>query len=135
MTLKIKLSGWKQELPAKTNEITKLIKQVKNNLPKEYIELLKFSNGGEGELQIEPGWFQLWKANEVINKNKVYEIDKYLPGYFGFGSSGGGELLAIKTTSSGKQKSVVMVPFIPMEEKEAIVIADSFAQFIASIGK
>lgn len=88
---------------------------------------MQFSNGGEGKLSVEPGWFQIWPAQEVLELNRVYKVDVWLPGFFGFGS--GGELLAIHS-DSGK---IHMIPFI-MAQEEVRLIANRFAEFVAAMG-
>lgn len=69
----------------------------------------------------------------MIKLNKANEIDKYLPGFFGFGSNGGGELFAFEIIQ-GEPWKIVMIPFIPMEANEAITIANDFEEFIRAIG-
>lgn len=125
---------WKRKPPAENTVIQKLIAASKKRLPDDYITLLHYSNGGEGDMGIEPGWFQIWPAEKVIELNQIYKIEETLPGLFGFGSNGGGELLAFDMRG-GEPWEVVMIPFIPMRQKEAILIADSFQKFVQSIGK
>jgi hypothetical protein len=61
-------------------------------LPEQYLEFLARTNGSEGELAVEPGWFQVWRVEEALVASEDYEIPEYLPGYFAFGGNGGGEL-------------------------------------------
>jgi len=103
-------------------------------LPEEYLKLLLISNGGEGELGIEPGWFQLWPAEMVIEHNRNYEVQKNVPGFFAFGSSGGGEMIAFAARGK-KPWKVVMIPFIPMQESDVVVIAEDFGEFLLNIGR
>jgi hypothetical protein len=98
-------------------------------LPADYLAFLRLSNGGEGELGVEPGWFQLWPAEEVASLNRDYAVAEFLPAHIGFGSDGGGELLAF-----APQGEVVAVPFIPMDASEARVLATSFRQLAALFG-
>lgn len=128
----LKDRDWHREEPAGQKQVQDLIANAVPGLPQEYIAFLQFSNGGAGSLGIHPGWFQLWAAEEVIKMNEGYEIDKNLPGYFGFGSNGGGELLAFEMIQ-GKPWKVVMIPFIPMEVDEAITIANDFEEFVRAI--
>ena len=125
---------WKRKPPAERAVIQKLIAASKKRLPDDYITLLLYSNGGEGDLNIEPGWFQIWPAEQVIEFNQTYEIEETLPGFFGFGSNGGEELLAFDMRRS-EPWEVVMIPFIPMRQEEAILIADSFQKFVQSVGR
>lgn len=130
----LKDADWDKNEPAKPEAIQNIIDFAKDELPKEYLALLRYSDGGEGKLYLEIGWFALWSSAEVIELNKGYEIDKYLPGYFGFGSNGGGELLAFDM-EGGKPWKVVAIPFIPMSAREAEVIAKNFEEFIRAIGR
>ena len=125
---------WDREVPADPKAIQQLVAEALVDLPEEYLTLLQHSNGGEGELGVEPGWFQLWPNEKVIEYNNSYEVAENVPGFFGFGSSGGGELLAFDMRG-GKPWKIVMIPFIVMQVEDAIVIADDFGTFVQSIGR
>ena len=60
------------------------------SLPADFLAFLRLSDGGEGEMGFEPGRFQLWSAEQIAGLNRAYNIPSQLPGYVGFGSSGGG---------------------------------------------
>ena len=60
-------------------------------------------------------------------------MHEFVPGFFGFGSNGGGELLAFDVRGSCPWP-IVMIPFIPMEVDEAIKVAGSFDELIYLIG-
>jgi SMI1/KNR4 family protein SUKH-1 len=91
--------------------------------------LLGVTNGGEGDLGVEPGWFVPWRAEDVLLNNSEYQIAEYAPGLFGFGSNGGGECLAFDLRDAGTRR-IVMVPFIGMDLQEIVVIAENFDQFV-----
>jgi len=55
-------------------------------------------------------------------------------GFFGFGSNGGGELLAFDLRD-GEPYPIVIVPLIPLDPNEAIQIARSFDELRELIGK
>jgi hypothetical protein len=120
---------WMRELPA-DGRIVEQLEAALPALPADYLAFLRLSNGGEGVLGVEPGWFQLWTAEEVPRRNQDYAVTELLPGYIGFGSSGGGELLAFAPT-----RRIVMVPFIPMDASEARVMATSFRELAAVFGR
>jgi hypothetical protein len=125
---------WTKKEPAELRLVQYLVGNAVSGLPEGYLALLLYNDSGEGPLSIEPGWFQLWSAEDVIVWNKSYEIDKYLPGFFGFGSNGGGELLAFDT-KQGQPWKIVMIPFILMTANEAVIIAINFEEFIQTIGR
>jgi hypothetical protein len=129
------LDGWHtREYPASPEALESLAASAPLQLPEEYFALLRFSNGGEGELGVEPGWFQLWPAEEVLPLNRAYGVPEFLPGFFGLGSNGGGELLALDARI-GPPYKVVMVPFVPMEVLEAETIAEDFLGFVRALGR
>jgi hypothetical protein len=125
--------NWVKQAGASPESVERLASVAPLELPKAYLDLLLFSNGGEGDLGIEPGWFQLWSAETVIDLNDKYQVQENVPGFFAFGSNGGGEMLALDGRSQ-KPPQVAMVPFIPMEKDEAMIIAPDFETFIRSIG-
>lgn len=102
-------------------------------LPSEYADYLRTTNGGEGDLAAEPGWFQMWSAENVVELNKSYEVQKFLPGFFGIGSNGGDELLAFDMRPS-RSWPIVMVPFIPMHAAKARPVAPDFVSFVRLMG-
>ena len=103
-------------------------------LPQSYFDQLAASNGGEGDLGVEPGWIAFWPAEEVLESNAAYSLAEFLPGFFGFGSNGGGELLAFDVRAQ-EPYPIVMVPFIPLEAREAVQIARSFEELREFIGR
>lgn len=127
--------GWQyRQPPATPDAVAALSAEAGVELPEEYLSLLLLSNGGGGPLGVEPGWFQLWPVEEVLSLNRGYEVQENVPGLFGFGSNGGGELLAFDTRK-GLPWRIVMVPFIPMEVDEIIEIAEDFAHFLRATGQ
>lgn len=79
---------WRGKPPASEDVLRQLRANCAFTLPPAYLDLLRFSNGGEGDISIEPDWCCLWAAEEVIENNKDYEVSEHLPGFFGFGSNG-----------------------------------------------
>lgn len=124
--------AWSRCQPAPESDLAALRANVSDSLPSSYFEFLRLSNGGEGELGVEPGWFRIWPASEVLSANKAYEIPSVLPGYLGFGSSGGGELLAFRLDRP--DPPIVMIPFIPLDAAEELPVAANFAEFVSKLG-
>ena len=103
-------------------------------LPQAYLAFFSQFNGAEGPLGVEPGWFVVWSAEEALVASDEYEVPKYLPGYFAFGSNGSGELLVFRLVGPGESQ-VFMVPAIGMAEPELLSVASSFAEFTGQMGK
>jgi hypothetical protein len=97
-------------------------------LPPQYVSYFASDGPKEGGLSVEPGWFQLWPLTEVERWNRKYHVSKFAPGFLGFGSSGGGEMLAFDAAGH-----VVMLPMVGMSADEAKLVADSWNEFIEKI--
>jgi hypothetical protein len=97
-------------------------------LPTQYV--LYFAGDGpkEGELAIEPGWFQLWSPADAERLNREYHVQQVAPGFLGFGSNGGGEMLAFDA-----EGRVVMIPFVGLSADEARPVASSWSEFVERI--
>ena len=125
---------WRGESPAPESAIERLLIESDLPLPTAYLNQLRRSNGGEGDLAIEPGWVSFWKAEEVVQLNRAYEVTENVPGFFGFGSNGGGELFAFKTADI-IPFPIYMIPFIVMSEEDAVLIAQDFEAFNCAVGR
>ena len=127
-------AGWTRHPPATEEAVQALMANCDFALPVEYLFFLRFSNGGEGFLCIEPWYFRLCPAEEVVAYNQGYHVEEFLPGWFAIGSNGGGEMLAIRKRD-GSPCPVYMVPFIPMAEPDAVQIAHDFETFAMALGR
>jgi len=124
---------WRPGPPGNAEVIAALQTQAPIKLPDLYLRFLALSNGGEGDLGIAPGWFAPWPAENVAEHNRGYEVVDSLPGFWAFGSNGGGEMFAFDARGSTPWP-IVMVPFMPMELEEVVCIAPSFEEFAQAIG-
>jgi len=120
------------ELGEKPSEadIEKFLPRLPSGLPKSYIDFLKRHNGGSGDLPAQPCYFVLWELESLIEYNTDYEIQNYLPNYFGIGGNGGGEFFAFDLETL----KIFTIPFIPMNEEDAILVAESFEEFEKMMG-
>ena len=125
---------WYAQPPASPEAIATLRARSGLDLPPAYLAFLERSNGGGGDLGIDSGWVSLWPAEEVVELNRGYEVQQWISDFFGFASNGGGELFAFDTRTPHPW-NVYMLPFIPMDEDEAILGADDFATFAQVIGR
>lgn len=124
---------WQRASPASATALEGLTNGAGVALPEDYLTFLLHCNGGEGQLGVEPGWFQIWPAEEVLEFQVGYHQVEFIPGFFGFGSSGGGDLIAFDTRGD-RPWPIVTIPFIPMEPKYATVVAHDFTEFIQKMG-
>ena len=100
------------------------------DLPSDYIDYLKADGVSEGFTDGQPGYFMLWDPDEVESSNAELQVQKLAPGYLGFGSDGGGELLAFDATGA-----VFMLPMVGMEPRYAKKIAESWNEIAERITK
>jgi hypothetical protein len=126
-------AGWTRAARAPAEAI-ELLAAGLPDLPPDYLAFLRLSNGGEGPLPADPGWFQLWPAEEVVSLNAAYKVADFLPGYVAFGSDGGAGMLAFgaRPESWGR---VFVVPFIPMSPEAVRPIATDFAALARTFGR
>ena len=103
---------------------------MKIKLPADYIEYIETDGISEGFTEGEPGYFQLWPPDEIQSMNRSLQVQENAPGYIGFGSDGGGELLAFD-----KAGAVFKLPMVGMSAEDAIRIADSWAQISKRVHK
>ena len=124
---------WTSAPGATPSDVNRLTTAVQVELPAEYLDLLQHSNGGEGELAVRPGWFQLYGINfaaELWN-DKFYRSE--FPDYYFFGSNGGLESFAL-VLGGPNAGSVVAVDAIAGVES-SYVVAGSFGEFTQYLGK
>ncbi|MGB8355024.1 MAG: SMI1/KNR4 family protein [Chthoniobacteraceae bacterium] len=93
------------------------------NLPLEYISYIETDGISEGLTDGMPGYFILWHPDEIESNNTSLKIQTYAPGFLGFGSDGGGELLAFDASGA-----VFMLPMIGMAPKYAQKIGNSWKE-------
>lgn len=96
-------------------------------LPKDYADFLKEHNGGEGF--IGESYIIFFKAEELVEFNREYEVEKYAPGILLFASNGGGEAYGFDTHEV--EMPIVRIPFIFMERQSAETIARDLANLFA----
>ena len=115
--------------PADSGVVEGLYSNLGVTLPGDYLDFLRQHNGGEGF--IEDNYIVFWKAEELADFNREYEVEKYAPGILLFGSDGGGEGYGFDTQSAAMP--IVRVPFIGMERRYATPIAKDFPDLFAKL--
>jgi hypothetical protein len=111
--------------PATSEAITAFERTTSKQLPGEYVDFLKITDGGEGF--VGKAYVILWGVGELVSMNQGYAVENYVPGLLIFGSDGGGEAFGFDTRNP--QWPTVQVPFVGMEWALAQPIAASFMGF------
>ena len=117
--------------PAVADTINRIEVESSLNLPVEYKEFLRKQNGGEGF--IGNAYAMLWRAEELLEKNRSYQVRDYAPGLFLFGSDGGDEAFAFDMRLDSKP--IVSVPFVGMKLSETLPVAENFDEFLEVLFK
>jgi hypothetical protein len=114
--------------PASRQALASLRAGLSKPLPERYMVFLGRANGGEGF--IGERYVRLWRAEELIEVNRGYNVAEFFPNLFLIGTDGGGEAYAFDV--SVNDPTIFEVPFIGMPS-DARAIADSFDSFVAAL--
>ncbi len=101
-------------------------------MPADYRDFMSTRDGGEGFVQDQ--YLILWRAGELIEFNRDYEVEIYAPGLVFFGSNGGGEAFAFDARP-GENMKIRIVPFIGMSLAAAKPVADNFEIFLIRLAE
>lgn len=123
---------WRKVDGALQSHIVELKSALPFEPPVEYIEFLRYSNGGEGELALEPLWFQLFDINFAIQLWRDDNYRREYPELFFFGSNGGLESIAFDMGCPDPWP-IVMVDCIA-GLNSARCISRSIEEFIERVG-
>lgn len=123
---------WRKVDGASQHQIAELFSALPFEPPAEYLEFLRYSNGGEGELALEPLWFQLFDVAFAIQLWQDENYRREYPELFFFGSNGGLESIAFDM-SSPKPWPIIMVDCIAGLDS-ARRISGSIEEFIERVG-
>lgn len=128
-------SDWYKQAGASAEALEKLRRVCDFELPVPLLELLAYSDGGEGSLPVEPYNFCLDSAETIAQAQIERTYEEFFPGYFVFGSNGGGELIALDTNATTGMPVVTLDSTnIDLSESRREV-AGSFEAFLLVVGK
>lgn len=114
-------------------QVQRLAALVAVPLPAELLDLLRFSNGGEGELALPPYWFVLDPVEEIIRALWEPLDPAQYRGFVFVGGSGGMELIALDCRRGVEPWPVVSIdPIAGLES--ATPVAPDFRSFVAALG-
>lgn len=125
----LRLEEFSSNDPGNSSNLGEVEKHFGCALPAQYRKFMHEQDGGEGFIGGQ--YLILWRAVELIEFNREYEVEKYAPGLMLFGSTGGGEAFAFDTRDNLMR--VVMIPFIGMSLGDVIFVADTFENFLSNL--
>lgn len=125
---------WHPAHAASATALADLRSAAPARLPAAYLELLAFSNGGEGPLPVDPFNLCLYSAEEVIEIERDGSSREFFPGLFVIGGNGGGEAIALDVRET-EPWPVVYFDMTNINLHESVQpLAPDFDSFIAMIG-
>ncbi len=95
-------------------------------LPQELVAYHEAGRPLNCKIPTEPWGCEFWPLDQVLTYNKEYQVPEYAPGYFGFATSGGGEMYAFSPSGA-----IVCLAFVSMSPKEELPVAKSWSEFEA----
>jgi hypothetical protein len=126
-------ADWRREPSASAEASAQLRARCPVRLPPPYYEFLECSNGGGGPLPVQPLWFELWKAKEVLPHNEGYRREEFYPDLFLIGSSGGGCLIAF-ALAGDSPNSVVSMDWYDSRRECVYHLGHDFLEFVKLLG-
>lgn len=123
---------WRKAGGATEKEIVFLRGALPFQPPGEYIEFLRYSNGGEGKLALEPLWFQLFEVDFAIQLWNDHRYRREYPNFFFFGSNGGLECIAFDMSHSPPWPIVAVDCVSGIQS--AVRISEDILSFIRRLG-
>ena len=112
-----------------SEDVESFLKLIDFILPKGFMEFFKEANGAE--IYSDECIVILWPLTEMIPLNAEYNVETFAPGFFIFGSDGGGMAYAIEKSTG----SIFEFPFIGMCKNEAVLKNETFNGFMLSLIK
>jgi len=96
------------------------------DLPLDYVDFLRASNGAEGP--VGRSYLEVWPAEDVLRLNEEYRAKEFLPGLMLFGSSLGG--VAYGFDGRGDKATIAEVPFDSMNPESVIRRGSSLQELL-----
>lgn len=113
------------------NEKGELNRQYKNTFPLSYLDFLQYTNG----YLFDASSTLFYSSNEIVERNKTFEVDKYLPDYIAIGDQDGDKLILMKKNQTAKQVFIADSFSISMDNFKFCKQFDDLSLFIASCKK
>jgi hypothetical protein len=119
---------WYKKPPCDGADVAKVERHLGLQFPPDYIDLLKWSNGGEAKLGT--AHFALWPIQDVIRRNGSASIFKYMTNRFvGIGTNGGDECYGLDYTG-GDVPTLAIVPLGDLDPNSKYTIAATLTEGI-----
>jgi hypothetical protein len=126
---------WFKNEGASEDAISRLSTVAPFQLPPSYLALLRYSNGGEGPLPVDPWNFCLDTAELAADTEQNGRLKEFFPNLFIVGTSGGGDGIALDA-SKPAPRPVVQFDMTNCNLSESVhQLAPDFDAFLELIGR
>lgn len=123
-----------QAEPASDEELGELAEVSGQILPETYLSLLKYSNGGEWPIAVEPFEFMLFDVRTVIGNLIGTDFTEVFPDCVPIGGDGMSEYVALDFAT--KPVRVVAIDATDEDPEASLYpVAATFEEFVAFIGR
>ena len=92
--------------------------------PADYLDYLNSLE--DYEIYSDLGFIELFPLNDLDKINEEYQVHVCVPDFIAIGTNGGGVGIFINKNT----KQFYSIPFVGMNEIDAVLLADSFTEFI-----
>lgn len=135
MTLMFAGREWFKNDGASAEALDRLAAVAPFQLPQSYFAVLRYSNGGEGPLPVDPWTFCLDPAEFATETEQSGTFREFFPGLFVIGSNGAGEAFALDARSP-ESLCVVRFDMTNCDLAESVIrMAPDFDSFLKLVGK
>jgi hypothetical protein len=117
---------WNKNASANSEFINKIENEFKRELPGDYLNFLRWSDGGEGRLK--NGYLYLWKLEDLPQLNLDYGIQEFLlKDCIAIGTDGGDVCYGFDYS---KGRSIFKSPLGDLDYNEITYVGKTFLDFI-----
>lgn len=113
--------------PADPGTFNSIVESIDVQLPDDYLDFMRESNGGEGGIR-KGQWLRLWPIEEINQANIDYKVAEYAPDLLLIGSNGGSLGFGIKR----KERIFVAVDMYDNDD-DVYTYGESFKSFLQGI--
>lgn len=124
---------WQRTPGADEASVAALVKGCDFRLPVDYLDFLRCSNGGAGQLPVQSLWFGLWPAEDVLDFNRQNERDAYFSELFLIGSCDG-NLFALEMKPD-EPWPVIALDYLDSKRESVHRLSRDFLSFLLLIGR
>jgi len=121
------LTNWTFNAAAPAELLENIELAIGRSLPRDYVAFLRTHSGGEGPTG-RCDYLIVFRAEELLDLNRSYGINEYVPGLFLFGSDGCGEAFCFDMRQGSMP--IVSVPWIGMSFTTIEAVASNFTTLL-----